>query len=340
MGKINFCLFAVLMALVVTGCCYDPKEYASEKPVDFVYVNKSDYKINALLLNHITESYDTLLDKTTINLEPGEQVTIVTDEPVDGYDLFCQYVVIFNDSDFFCCRCRPRLGDWDDDIPMYPQCYKILPGTNENGHAVYEFTFTNVHYDSVNENRWVSDIIVTDENGERYFKDWERYDDNMNVGMGVMIDGLVWSPFDYDTKVDKLQGHFHSVNFEDAQKSCPKNWRAPTADEFKLLSSNHSKWGEGKGKPTYYVDNDKTEDGLWFSGLNAFSDEVPSVFLYSRDLWSDNFLKVGKYWSSTKASDGKALAFRFDSRGKIGLVQEDESEYCMLRCVKSNRRKY
>ncbi len=344
MKRINFCLFVILMALAVTACRYDPKEYASEKPVDFVYVNKSDHKINALLLNNITDGYDTLFDKTTINLEPGEQVTIATDEPVDGYELFCQYIVIFNDSDFFCCRCRPRLGDWDDDIPMYPQCYKILPGTNENGHAVYEFTFTNGHYDSVKENRWTSDIIVTDENGERYFKDWERYDDNMNVGMGVMIDGLVWSPFDYDTKVDKLQGHFHSVNFEDAQKSCPKNWRAPTADEFKSLTANHSEWGERRGNggdgAISVIEKETKEEGIWCSGSVEYSSKSPAVHLSPYDWWSDGALRAGKYWTSTKVSEDEAIAFTFNSLGKMEFIQENISKNCMLRCVKSDKRKY
>lgn len=75
--KFNICMAVVLiisLSLYTQKCDnYNPEEYSSEKPVDFVYINKSDYTINALLLDHKTDALDTLLDnKTTINLEPGD----------------------------------------------------------------------------------------------------------------------------------------------------------------------------------------------------------------------------------------------------------------------------
>lgn len=341
MKRINFCLFIILIALVVTGC-YDPKKYSSEKPVDFVYVNNSDYKINALLLDwpHASDYYDSLINKTTINLEPGEKMTVVTDKVVNGsYSIFAQYFVVFNDTEFFYCFRKFHYGfssecGWDENIPLYPTSYKILPGTNENGHTVYEFTFTNAHYDSVMENSAVSDVILTDENGKRYFQGWERYKDGFIDGMGVVIDGLAWSPFDWFMRVNNNLVPDHRC-FDEA--ICPTGWRLPTADEFKSLATNHSKWGEERERVNSVYDE---AEGMWFSGTNEYSADIPAIHLSVSDRWSTPINKVGKYWTSTKTSDEEAIAFTFSNNGKVELSQENVSKNCLVRCIKSDRRKY
>ncbi len=333
------------LSLYTTRCDnYDPEEYSSKTPVDFVYVNKSDYKINALLLDHRTDAYDTLLNnKTTINLEPGDSVTIVTDKPVDGSrEIFKQYVVIFNDSDFVSCNPRSRrnpTSGWNADIPLYPISYKIYTDENERNHTVYEFTFTNDHYESACMTAYVYEKISTTERGERYFKDWKYYYDYQNSGTGVTIDSLVWSPGDYNSTMVPRRGNYHYYKYEDALIKCPKGWRIPTAEEFSSLIANHSQWGDDSRKydPEQYTIN----GGYWFSGSKEYTVDAPAVYFPSHYLWSDNDLKSGLYWTATRCSDNLALAFRFDNAGNIGLVQKDESETYLLRCVKDyNLRKY
>ncbi len=352
MKRLRFYIYvtAVLVATSssATMCDnYKPEKYSSDNPVDFVYVNKSDYKINALLLDHVTYAYDTLLNnKTTINLEPGESVTIVTNNEVDGNSaIFNQYIVIFDDATFFSCMARERRSlygrGWNDGLPMYPTSYKILSGVNERNHTVYEFTFTNEHYEVVYDDNSKKDNILINEDGKFYFKDWERYADLQNEGMGVMIDNLLWSPFDYDTKVEQLKGHFHFLIYEDAVKSCPQGWRAPTADEFAALTANHSKWGESRTEQSSRFE-ENSEVGYWFSGSKEYSVDVPAVYFDPHGT-SDNLNQdEGIYWTSTQEPDDKmAVAFRFDKSGNIGLVQKEKSEPCLLRCVKDyNLRKY
>lgn len=39
-------------------------------------------------------------------------------------------------------------------------------------------------------------------------------------------------------------------------------------------------------------------------------------------------------------SDEEAMAFSFDDKGEVGLDGENITKYCMVRCVKSDRKKY
>ncbi len=352
MKKFKFYFHIIIVLILASSSAtmcdnYNSEEYSSKNPVDFVYINNSDYKINALLLDHITYAYDTLLNnKTTINLEPGESVTIATNNPVDGSRaIFSQYVIIFDDATFFSCIARERrtLYDrgWNNGIPMYPTSYKILSEINERNHTVYEFTFTNEHYDVVCEDRNKKDNILISENGERYFKDWEHYEDPQNDGTGVAIDNLLWSPFDYDTKVEQLKGHLHYCSYDDAMKSCPQGWRAPTAEEFALLSANHSQWGDSRGETNSHFE-ENTEVGFWFSGSKEYSSDVPAVHFDPHGTWAESNQDVGMYWTSTEdLEDNLAVAFRFDKSGNIGLVKKEKSEKYIVRCVRNcDRRKY
>ncbi len=355
MKKLKFYIYTAIVMIATSSyyatMCdkYNPEEYSSKTPVDFVYVNKSDYKINALLLDHETSAYDTLLNnKTTINLEPGENVTFVTDNIIDGSkSIFEEYIVVFNDSVFFSYYAKPRVSPyhangWNADIPLYPTSYKIHSGVNEQDHTIYEFTFTNEHYESVCDRASIHEKISKNENGERYFTNWGYYKDPQNRGTGVLIDSLLWSPFDYDTKAEQLQGHFHYFGYEESLTVCPKGWRVPEAEEFSSLIANHSSWGDNRSKLDTNSELDSnTEDGYWFSGSKNYSLDVPAVHFSPHYLWKDNELKVGMYWTSTRDSEGMAFAFRFDSSGDIGLVRKDESETYLLRCVKNyDRRKY
>lgn len=324
--------FAALAVCLVSGCEYDAEKFTSQKPVDFVYINNSDYKIDALLLKSESGDYDRLVNETTISLKPGERMMVVTNDPVDGNEeIYRQYIVIFNDSEFYSCRYRDKIGylgswRWNYDIPLYPSSYKVLSGTRENGHTVYEFTFTNACYDSARGECWVSDVVLTDESGVRYFKGWDTYDDEWNSGQGVMIDGLSWSPFDYHSNNERTE----HCGYDQAMKSCPTGWRLPTEEEFKSLSANYSGWGGSAFE----------EDGIWFSGTNEYSSDVPSVRLRPSNSWSTLGHKVGKYWTSTKVSDDEAVAFTFDDKGEVGLANESVAKECLIRCVKSDRKKY
>lgn len=252
-------------------------------------------------------------NKTTINLEPGDSVTIVTDNPVDGNcAIFKEYIVIFNNTEFFSCfagQRRSPYGGWNPEIPLYPISYKIHSDENERNHTIYEFTFTNSHYENVGSESWAHEEICTTEKGERYFKGWEYYDGPQSQGMGVTIDNLVWSPCNYNSTM-RIRGYHSYYKYEEALTICPKGWRIPTAVEFTSLMSNHSQWGETRGESV--SDPKKAmEEGYWFSGSNKYTLEAPAVFFPSHYLWSDNDLKVGMYWTATKDSDGLAQAFRF-----------------------------
>ena len=339
-------LFLAVLAVCLVSGCYNAEEFTSQKPVDFVYINNSDYKIDALLLKSrsVTTDYDSLINVTNINLKPGERMTVVTEDPVDGrFAIFYQYVVIFNDSEFYCCFAKNRVDlnpgyvnfGWNENIPMYPSSYKVLRGTRENGHTVYEFTFTNAHYDIVRDKYFMdaSDIVLTDDQGVRYFKGWDRYDDGLNVGAGVTIDGLLWSPFDCFSGKESTAHR----GYDEALTLCPIGWRLPTAEEFKSLSSNHSKWGEVRDSDG---DASSSAEGIWFCGTNEYSQEAPSIHLRPSDRWSTLGHKVGKYWSSTKVSDEEAVTFTFDDKGEVGLASESVTKNCLVRCVKDDRKKY
>ena len=83
---------------------------------------------------------------------------------------------------------------------------------------------------------------------------------------------------------------------------CPDGWRVPNVDELDGLIKNHSSW-------TIY----QNQEGYWFSGNSAYSNDVPQVFLpaagslaytsgsaYGRG-------NAGYYWSSSTYSGSSFL---------------------------------
>ena len=326
--------FVALVMVLVTGCEYDAEKYSTKIPADFYYVNNSDHKMDMLFLPQgVTSSgYDTLIDKTTIHLRPGESVLVKTDDPVDGNDpIFGQFVVIYDDTEFFSYFSNSRVSSiwtisisrgWDRKIPLYPISYKKLSGTNEFGHQTLEFIFTNEHYDMMKEGKDnVNDTIITVEHGERFFKGWNLY----KKYSGVDIGGVHWAPVDY---VNEYYGDLGYSTYHEAMHGCPLSWRLPTAEEYKILSTNHSAWN------AKYSD----DSGMRFSGLKEYSADSPSLLL-TPDVESGVY-REGNFWTSTKVSDDEALVFSFNNNNKVSLEPAGISKRYRVRCVKTEKRKY
>ena len=334
MKKIPYLLpFWTLIMALVTGCEYDAEKYSTKVPADFYYVNNSDHKMDMLFFPEGTWSsgYDTLIDKTTIHLRPGESVLVKTDDPVDGNDpIFGQLVVIYDDTEFFSYFSQLRRSliwtvggpGWDRRIPLYPISYERLYGTNEFGHQTLKFIFTNEHYDMMKAGKDnVNDTIITDEYGERFFKGWNLYKDLP----GVDIDGVLWAPVDYGEKNYGNEGY---ATHHEAMHGCPITWRLPTAEEYKILSTNHSAWN------VRFSD----DNGMRFSGLKEYSADSTSLLL-TPDADSGVY-REGNFWTSTKVSEGEALVFSFNNNNKVSFKSAGTSKRYRVRCVKTEKRKY
>ena len=311
------------MALV-TGCKYDAEKYSTKVPADFYYVNNSDHKMDMLFFPKgvWSSGYDTLIDKTTIHLRPGESILVKTDDPVDGHEpIFEQFVVIYDDTEFFS-YFSTIFRRWDRRIPLYPISYERLYGTNEFGHQTLEFIFTNEHYDMMKAGKDnVNDTIITDEHGERFFKGWNLY----GKYSGVNIDGVLWAPVDYGEKNCGNQGY---ATYHEAIRGCPISWRLPTAEEYKILSTNHSAWN------AKYSD----DSGMRFSGLKEYSADSTSL-LFTPDADSGVY-REGNFWTSTKVSNDEALLFSFNNNNKVSFKPAEISKRYRVRCVKTEKRKY
>ena len=70
------------------------------------------------------------------------------------------------------------------------------------------------------------------------------------------------APFNWSTTRDD------NMWYNDSYNPCPNGWRVPTADELGSLDDNKSSWTTHENKT-----------GYWFSGSNAYSEDVSAVFL-------------------------------------------------------------
>lgn len=111
---------------------------------------------------------------------------------------------------------------------------------------------------------------------------------------------------------------------------CPDGWRVPTSTELKELRQHYSEW----------TINEEGQNGFWFSGTNAYTEDVPQVFFpaagnrYYADGLAYNRGFSGNYWSSSPTSPySSSLYFLIES------VEENDTSTSRaydisVRCVK------
>lgn len=146
MKRIGNLVCFVFVITSVVGCTY--KDCSTDLPVDYVYVNDSDYHIEAQIgINDLDRN---IVQRTMpIDLMPGERDTIVTNKVMPPRFLASRYTVVFSDS-VLCTQCICRMhGDhgYSNYLPRFCKAYTKLKDVNSNGHLLYQFTYTNAHYD-------------------------------------------------------------------------------------------------------------------------------------------------------------------------------------------------
>lgn len=111
---------------------------------------------------------------------------------------------------------------------------------------------------------------------------------------------------------------------------CPEGWRISSYRELYYLVVNYSSWTSNNG-----------QEGIWFTGSNAYSDEVPKVFFPAAgiriffDGVSDLRGWYGYYWSN-RAEEGSLRAFSltFNSSAAPEFMNSSAAQGCSVRCVK------
>lgn len=168
---VNLACFVFVITSVV-GCIY--KDCSTDLPVDYVYVNNSDYHIEAQIgLDDLNRN---IVQRTMpIDLMPGERDTIVTNKVMPPRFLSSYYTVVFSDSVFFMHTPCHQPAD-SKDVPRYCIAYTKLKDVNSNGHLLFQFTYTNAHYDVMSSlfaaprSCVMKKYIITDEQGNRNLK--------------------------------------------------------------------------------------------------------------------------------------------------------------------------
>ena len=170
-GITNFIYIVFVIAFIV-GCTH--VDCSTDIPVDYVYVNNSDYHIEAQIgLDDLNRN---IVQRTMpIDLMPGERDTIVTNKVMPSRFLGSRYTVVFSDSVLFIhTPCHPPVDS--KDVPRYCIAYTKLKDVNSNGHLLYQFTYTNAHYDVMSSlfaaprSCVMKKYIITDEQGNRDLK--------------------------------------------------------------------------------------------------------------------------------------------------------------------------
>ncbi len=168
MKRIGNLVCFVFVITSVAGCIY--KDCSTDLPVDYVYVNNSDYHIEAQIG---TDNLNRNIVQRTmpIDLMPGDRDTIVTNKVMPPRFLSSRYTVVFSDSVLF----TQYICKWHGDSNYFPRfcvAYTKLKDVNSNGHLLYQFTYTNAHYDMMSSYSHQHCCvykyhIVTDEQGNR-----------------------------------------------------------------------------------------------------------------------------------------------------------------------------
>ena len=108
---------------------------------------------------------------------------------------------------------------------------------------------------------------------------------------------------------------------------CPKGWRVPTYNELNELKTKHSPWTE----------NDKGQEGYWFSGASTYAEDVPQIFLPAAGSrsYGDGYARsrgyYGYYWSSRTIDTGAYILF-FGS-GIVNMYDDYRAYGYSVRCV-------
>lgn len=106
---------------------------------------------------------------------------------------------------------------------------------------------------------------------------------------------------------------------------CPDGWRVPTGHELRTLQYNYSQMTTHDG-----------QTGYWFSGENAYSDDVPKIFLpmfgyYNGD--GDIITNTGAYWSSFCGDDYGAYYLLVRSYNSVFTHNLERANGFSVRCV-------
>ena len=201
--------------------------------------------------------------------------------------------------------------------------------------------------------------------------------DGENYGKGTIINGIVWAPvncWDGDegwcyyqwgspfglwsgiravkgpvssagyqfVAWDRANGDWYTPNYDNPQwggSPCPEGWRVPSSLELEILSQHYSDWTEKDG-----------EEGIWFSGLSQYSDDLPRVFMpacgfLSPKIFDDNketdpevrayaysYGGYGYYWSATSES-GLSWCMAFDYGLTVQMMNAERAYGFTIRCV-------
>ena len=185
----------------------------------------------------------------------------------------------------------------------------------DNGSHMYEFTYSDASLPEI-KTGGVPATTANDKNNENVFftatslysnGDWSnnKHDDLWNSG----------------TESNPVKTDYDP---------CPDGWRVPTYTELNDLISNNSS----------YITDENGCPGYWFSGVCAYTPEVPQVFFIAGgflvcDGKGYNRGWVGNYWSS-KPSGNYASQLNFGDKDQIQMSEGLSGQRalgCSVRCV-------
>lgn len=110
---------------------------------------------------------------------------------------------------------------------------------------------------------------------------------------------------------------------------CPSGWRVPTYAELDELCGNRSSW----------TTNSAGQVGYWFSGVTAYTSDVPQVFFPAAGLRNSNSGNAsnrgyaGGYWSSRPSGTNAYRLYFNSSNSLMGSDSYNRAYGYSVRCV-------
>ena len=117
---------------------------------------------------------------------------------------------------------------------------------------------------------------------------------------------------------------------------CPKGWRVPTPEELQWLTKNHPVYGAADFEQ--YDKDEKGRYGVWFSGFEPYSENVPRLFLLlagMREYSGAHSLDreaAGHYW-------GSCYGYKVEFSRRAKVIEHSDAypaEGCSVRCVQED----
>ena len=140
-------------------------------------------------------------------------------------------------------------------------------------------------------------------------------DGTTTLGGETTIDGITWMNYNVGANKDNIQGL--TWTYSTASKLCPTGYKLPNSANLYALSMNHSDWTTYMGM-----------EGMWFSGYQQFSEDVPAIFLPKSEISQST---QGRYWSSDTI--GAILLFSADTDPYI-FFKYSSTGCSSVRCIK------